>query len=386
MSISAGISRRSCVLSALASLSILSHSALAQTTGAGTVSIGMVRPMSGPLKAVAEGYMETVRAALDAVNAQGGLSGAKLELVALDDAGDPARTAAQAKVLAAASDVVAVLGIAGTGNVLGAAPILQDAKLPLIGPFTGTEALRSAQYRSIFHVRAGYDDEIETLVQTMAARHPTGRAVVMYQDDPFGNGTYGTFLKFSSGLAPQMKVSAFKFDRASGDLADPQGVIAALKNADGVLLLAAPKAAAKLLAVSRQQRNTATVYTLSVVDALGLVKEVGPAMASGVLISQVMPNPKKSTAKLAREYRQLAESARLPLSYAGMEGYVAVRVLLETLHRVKAPITRDKVFAALDDLGRVDLGGFTIQYSKNSRSGSKFVDLSMISPSGSVID
>ncbi len=386
MSIPVGISRRSCVLSALGGLGVFSHNALAQTAGASTVSIGMVRPMSGPLKAVASGYMETVRAALEAANAQGVLPGVKLDLVVLDDVGETARTAAQAKVLAAAADVVAVLGIAGTGNVMGAAPVLQDAKLALIGPFTGTDALRGSQYRNIYHVRASYDDEIESLVQTMAARHPTGRAVVMYQDDPFGNGTYGTFLKFASGLAPQMKVSAFKFDRTSGDLADPQGVLTALKDADGVLLLAAPRAAAKLLAVARQQRSTATVYTLSVVDALGLVKDVGPAIASGVLITQVAPNPKKSTAKLAREYRQLAETARLPLSYAGMEGYIAARVLLEALRRIKAPITRDKVLSALEDFGRVDLGGFTIQYSKSARNGSKFVDLSMISPSGSIID
>lgn len=386
MSIPAGISRRSCVLSALAGLAFAHHGAIAQTSTPTAVTIGMVRPMSGPLKAVAEGYMETVRATLESVNAQGGISGTRLNLNVLDDVGDPARTAAHAKTLAATPDVVAVLGIAGTGNILGAVPALQESRLPLIGPFSGAEALRTDKFRGIFHIRASYDDEIETLVETMAGRHPTGRAVVMFQDDPFGNGAYGTFLKFASGLAPQMKVSAFKFDRTSGDLADPQGVISALKSADGVLLIAAPRAAAKLLAVSRQQRSTATVYTLSVVDALGLVKEVGASVASGVLITQVMPNPKKSTTRLAREYRQLAEAARLPLSYAGMEGFVATRVLLEALRRIKGPIARDKVYAALEEFGRVDLGGFPIQYGKTSHSGSKFVDLSMISPSGSVID
>lgn len=384
-----GISRRGCLKTALVGMGglALAGSALAQaTSGASTLTVGMVRPLTGPLRGVAEGYMETVKALFEATNAQGGINGARLELSVLDDAGDPGRTAAQVRAMAARPEVVALIGTAGTGNVLGCVPILQEARLPMVGPFSGSDALRTAQNRGIFHVRASYDDEIETLVQTMAARHPTGRAVVMYQDDPFGNGAYGTFLKYISGQAPQMSVNAFKFERASGNLADPQGAINALKSADGVLLIAAPRAANRLLAVSRQQRSTATVYSLSVVDAIAMVKDAGVALAAGVLITQVMPNPKKSSTKVAREYRALAEKSGLALTYVGMEAFVATKVLIEALRHVKAPVTRDKVWSALEDLGRIDLGGFPLQYSKTSHAGSKFVDLSMISPSGSVID
>lgn len=352
-----------------------------------TIVIGMVRPLTGPLKGVAEGYLETVRATFESVNAQGGLGGAKLELLALDDQGDPTRTAAQTKVLAGNAAVMAVLGIAGTGNVLAASPILTEAKLPLVGPFSGTEALRSAQHKQIFHIRASYDDEVESLVGTMVARHPTGKVVVLFQDDPFGAGAMGTFIRAASGTAPQMKVGTFKFDRVTGELAEADQAQAAIKGADAVMLVAAPRSAAKLLGLVRGLSRNSSVYALSVVDAVGLVKDAGVANAAGVMITQVMPNPKKSNAKLVREYRSVIEKTGLAPNFAGMEGYVAARVLLEALKSVKpGALSREKVYSALEDLGRRDLGGFTIQYGKGAHNGSRFVDLSMISPSGSIID
>lgn len=352
-----------------------------------SVAIGMVRPLSGPLKDVAQGYLETVRATLNVVNAQGGIHGTRLDLVALDDVGDPKRTAEQARVLVSNPSVVAVAGIAGTDNVIGAAPVLQAGGLALVGPFTGSERLHNVtQYRNIFHVRASYRDEIDVLGGTIVARHARGQIVVFYQDDAFGQGAYTTFGHYVARTAPNMKVSAFMFDRNTGHVANPQAASLALQNADGVLLLAAPRSAVQLLAMTRQQRSSATVYTLSVVDALALVKGAGAKAAAGTLISQVVPNPKKSPLPLVREYRHLAETSQLPLSYAGLEGYVSIRVIIEALRRTKAPITRDKVMTALEDFGKVDLAGFSLQFTPKSHSGSRFVDTAMISPSGSIID
>lgn len=356
----------------------------AQSNG---VAIGMVRPLSGPLKDVAQGYLETVRATLNVINAQGGIHGTPIELVALDDIGDPKRTTEQAKALVNQPNVVAVAGIAGTGNVLNAAPVLQAGGLALVGPFSGSDSLHNVgKYRNIFHVRASYRDEIDTLGESIAARHARGQLVVFYQDDTFGQSAYATFGQFVTRTTPNMKVSAFKFDRNSGVLANATAATQALQTADGVLLLAAPRAAAQLLELSRKHRSTAMVYTLSVVDALGLVKAVGAKAASGTLISQVVPNPKKSPIPLVREYRHVTETSRLPLSYAGLEGYISIRVIIEALRRIKAPITRDKVMAALEDLGPLDLAGFHLQYNRTSHSGSRFVDTAMIGPTGSIID
>ncbi|MGH6627856.1 MAG: ABC transporter substrate-binding protein [Burkholderiaceae bacterium] len=348
--------------------------------------VGISRPYTGPLKGVAAGYVEAAKALFDHVNAQGGIAGARLELIEKDDEGVPAHTEAQVKALASDPRVLALIGVAGTGNVLAALPALEAARLPLVGPFSGAAALRGANQRMLFHVRAGYDDEINAIAQTMVERAPGGKVVVLYQDDPFGAGAYGAFLKEASGKGPRMSVSAFKFDRTSGSLADPVAAQQALKVADAVLLVAAPKSAAALLTMVRAEGRRSTVYTLSVVDALALVKDVGANVANGTVITQVMPNPRKSALKVVRDYRALMEATKQPLSYAGLEGYIAARVVIEGLSRIKGSPSRDKLVAALEDLGRGDLGGFAFSYSRKSHEGSKFVDLSLVSASGSIID
>ena len=42
----------------------------------------------------------------------------------------------------------------------------------------------------------------------------------------------------------------------------------------------------------------------------------------------------------------------------------------------------EKLFAALESMGNVDLGGFVVDFSPANHSGSKFVDLTMIGHRG----
>lgn len=348
--------------------------------------VGISRPYSGPLKGVAAGYVEALKALFESVNAKGGVGGSRIELIEKDDEGVPDKTAAQVAALAAEPGLLAVLGVAGTGNVLAAYPALEAGRLPLIGPFSGAAALRGDSHRLIFHVRAGYDDEIGAIAKTMVERAAAGKVVVLYQDDPFGAGAFGSFLKEVSGLGPKLAVSGFKFDRATGVLAEPTAAQQAVRQADAVMLVAAPKAAGSLLTLVRAENKRATPYTLSVVDALTLVKDVGAATVGGLVITQVMPNPRKSAMKLVRDYRALMEATRQPLSYAGLEGYLAGRVVITALGRIKGAPSREKLVAALENLGTADIGGFPIGFSAKNRKGSRFVDLSLVSGSGSIID
>jgi len=377
---------RRTALTTLASLATSAWVLPASAQASNSLVVGIVRPYSGPLKGVAAGYVEAMKALFDRVNAQGGINGNKIELLEKDDEGLPANTEKQVKALADDPRVLAVLGVAGTGNVQAAYPVLEAARLPLIAPFSGAMALREAKYRQIFHVRASYDDEVEQIVDSMAERAPTGKVVVLYQDDAFGAGAFAVLARQMATKGQRMSLSSFKFDRASGALGDAASAEAAVRQADAVLLVAAPKSAGSLLKMVRTSSPHATVYALSVVDAMALVKDVGAPVAHGLLITQVMPSPRKSSLKLVREYRALMEATKQPLNYAGLEGYVAGRVLIDALSRIKGAASRDKLVNALEEFGRADVGGLSISFSRKSREGSKFVDMSMVSANGSIID
>ena len=88
----------------------------------------------------------------------------------------------------------ALLGYVGTPTGVAHLPVVTQAKVPLVGMFTGAEVLRAPFNRYVFHVRASYYDETEKIVEQVVS---TGgkKIAVFYQNDAYGEaGRKGTEL------------------------------------------------------------------------------------------------------------------------------------------------------------------------------------------------
>jgi ABC-type branched-subunit amino acid transport system substrate-binding protein len=66
-------------------------------------------------------------------------------------------------------------------------------------------------------------------------------------------------------------------------------------------------------------------------------------------------------------------------------GYVNLRVVLELLRRAGRNLSAATLAPAIERVGRVDLGGYTVTYGPNNHHGSKFVDITIIGPGGRYI-
>ncbi|HVK55163.1 MAG TPA: ABC transporter permease, partial [Burkholderiales bacterium] len=64
--------------------------------------------------------------------------------------------------------------------------------------------------------------------------------------------------------------------------------------------------------------------------------------------------------------------------YATLEGFVAAKLLTEGLRRTGPNPTRTKLMNALEGLRNYDLGGVTVDYSPTDRSGTNFVELTVL--------
>jgi hypothetical protein len=80
------------------------------------VLIGMSTPLSGTYSAYGQGLQHRAQLAIQNLNASGGIGGSKLELLVLDDGGDPTRSAANTHALAQRG-VVALAGYHGARSV-----------------------------------------------------------------------------------------------------------------------------------------------------------------------------------------------------------------------------------------------------------------------------
>ena len=127
-----------------------------------------------------------MQAAFREENEQGGVHGRRLELVSLDDGYEPEAAIDNTRQLIEGERVFALIGAVGTPTSRAAVPIAEDAGVPYIAPFTGSNFLRDPKWRGVVNLRASYYQETEELVARLTDDLGIERIAIMYQDDSFG--------------------------------------------------------------------------------------------------------------------------------------------------------------------------------------------------------
>jgi ABC-type branched-subunit amino acid transport system substrate-binding protein len=96
------------------------------------VKIGLVAPFEGRYRSIGYEAIYAARLAIREINARGGIDGHRVELVALDDRGEPDRAITAARQLALDPQVVAVVGHLRPDSSAAAMKIYCEAGLPVI--------------------------------------------------------------------------------------------------------------------------------------------------------------------------------------------------------------------------------------------------------------
>lgn len=372
---SSSIARRSLLAAACA----LPFAQAARAT-AGTLRIGQSLPLSGPVAGVVKPMAEGQQALLQAVNAQGGVHGAAIELLTLDDGFQPARVVENTSRLLDQHNAVALFGYATVAGLVQAAPLLQERRVPLIGMYSGADILRAHPHPWLFTTTASLRDEIQAMVQTLATLN-TRRLALAYQDNELGR----FMLPQVEAIAAQHQVKLLvKAPLASnGSNAAQAAAAVAAVEPQAVLLLAA---GAAILGFVKALPAGARVplYAPSLAGTTALVEQLGP-LARGLAVTQVVPYPQRQTTPLTRKFGAAMAAAGLPPTYDRMWGYLNASVLVEVLRRAGARPTPAAVQAAIEKMSDFDLGGYRLQYGGERRHGSSFVEITMVDGSGKFI-
>jgi branched-chain amino acid transport system substrate-binding protein len=133
-------------LAAVATLALLTGCAGAGPSGGDTdtIKIGASIPLTGPLSSFGPVLQDGYQAAVDEVNAAGGVSvdGAQreVELVVLDNESDPTKAADQSRTLVLEDGVAGLLGSVSPGLTIPASNIADLEKVPLVSSLTPIRA------------------------------------------------------------------------------------------------------------------------------------------------------------------------------------------------------------------------------------------------------
>lgn len=103
-------------------------------TSKGTLTIGVVAPLSGNLSALGIGIKQSAELAVDEANKKCTVKGYKLAVSAQDDEANPAKGAQAATKLATDPNVVGVVGTLNSSVAQTVQPILRDKKIPMVSP------------------------------------------------------------------------------------------------------------------------------------------------------------------------------------------------------------------------------------------------------------
>jgi ABC-type branched-subunit amino acid transport system substrate-binding protein len=350
-------------------------SALAQGVTDSQVVLGQSVALTGPAQQLGLDMQFGASLYFNQVNAHGGVNGRKIVLKTLDDGYESTRAADNTRKLINDEKVFALFGYVGTPTSQASLPIFTQAKVPFVGPFTGAELLRDPVNPYVFNVRASYYDETEAIVQHLTAMS-IDKIAVFYQNDAYGQ----------AGLAgveralKKRKLEIVAKGTVERNTVEVAKAVQAMRQAQphAVVMISAYKSCAAFIKEMKKAGSNPTFWNVSFVGSKALAKELDKE-GRGVQISQVVPFPWDNSVPVVKEYRRLLDEVKGEPGFGTLEGYIAAKVMVEGLRRAGRNLSRDSFIKAMESIQDYDVGGFKVHYGPNQRSGSKFVDLTIIS-------
>ncbi len=344
------------------------------------VVLGMAAALSGPSKELGRQMKLGLDTAFALANEAGGVAGRKVDLVALDDGYEPARTKEAMKDLVENRHVFAVIGNVGTPTAEVAVPYTNEKKTIFFGAFTGAGLLRKdPPDRYVLNYRASYAEETAAVVKWLVEVRKVKPAeiAVFAQQDGFGDAGFSGVAKALRrfGRAPD-DILRVGFKRNTLEIEDAvDAVVKARKTVRAVVMVAPYRPAAKFIEETKRQGLDAIFTNVSFVGSTALaeeLRELGGKFASGVVVTQVVP-PVDSSATAVLKYRDALQKffpGEKP-DFVSLEGYIVGTLFVEGLKRAGEPLTTERVVDALESIHDLDLGiGTKLSFSLSEHQAS----------------
>ncbi len=344
------------------------------------IVIGQSAHLSGPLAGTFKPVVKGQELALEEFNRRGGVAGRKVRLVTLDDAYDPKRCLENVSTLIDKHNVTALYGLASTANVAAVLPLLAEKKVPLVGVYTGAPALRAKQHPYFFTTMASYRDEVVQMLRNLSTVGRT-KIGVAYHNSPFGQLMLPVVEEVCKELGSTLVAKAPLDIQGNDSVAVAQALAQASPQA--VLFVAFGPALVPFVRATRAHLGV-PLYALSIANSKPLVEALGDE-ARGLAFARIGPYPLRATTPLTKDYAAAMERAKLPVDFDHFFGYSNLRVLLEMLRRAGKGVTPQSLVTTIEAAGKIDLGGYPLNFGPQNHHGSSMVDILIIGPGGRYI-
>jgi branched-chain amino acid transport system substrate-binding protein len=348
---------------------------------ANEIRFGISAPFTGPAKELGQHMKQGIEAAFNVANANGGIYGRQLRLIAADDGYEPARTAATMKQLYEKDQVFGLVGNVGTPTAVVALPYALDRKMVFFGAFTGAGLLRNdPPDRYVFNYRASYAEETAAVVNYLVKVKQLlpEQIAVFAQQDAYGDAGFAGVEKAIRSLrgGNPSPILRLNYQRNTVDVDDAVAQLEQKRRIPikAVIMVPTYRAAAKFIEKTRDLYPDMIYTSVSFVGSTALADELmllGKRYAAGVIVTQVVPAV-DGHSSLVLEYKSAVAKyfpGEAP-DYVSLEGYVDASVLIAALQRNGSQLDTEKLVGTFENLRDLDIGlGTPVTFSRSEHQG-----------------
>ncbi len=169
---------------ALAGLAFVGVTAVAKDS----IKIGAIVAATGPASFLGDPELKTLKHYAEKINANGGVNGKNIELIAYDTGASPKKAVTFTKRLIHKDGVVAIIGPSTTGETMAIIPIVQKSKIPLMS-MAGSVAIVDPVKSYVFKIVATDRMACQKIMQDLKMKKLTNLALIS------GSGGFGKSMR-----------------------------------------------------------------------------------------------------------------------------------------------------------------------------------------------
>lgn len=310
---------------------LLSAAMIALTTGVAKADIvlGLVGPISGQYASFYEQMKRGAEAAVEEINATGGINGEKIVLQPEDDACDPKQAVAVANKLSA-QGVAGVIGHLCSSSSIPASEVYAESAIPMISAASTGPLLTDRGLSNVFRTCGRDDQQVMIAGKSIIDRKLGSKIGIVHDKSTIGVG-------LAEGLQKYLNEHGIKevvFDSVTQGDKDFSTIISKLKQANVDLVYYAGYFAEAGLFVrqAREQSLTATFMGADGIASTEFAGIAGPA-ADGFLMT-FYPDPRNNPTAAAI-VKALRDSGYEPEGYT-LYTYAAIQAYAQAAQAAKS--------------------------------------------------
>ncbi|MFY9287759.1 MAG: branched-chain amino acid ABC transporter substrate-binding protein [Alphaproteobacteria bacterium] len=290
------------------------------------INIAAVGPITGQDAPTGEQMQRGAEAAVEEINASGGVLGQKINLIIRDDACDPKQAVAIANELSG-SKIFGVIGHMCSGSAIPASKTYNEENILMISPSATSPTLTEQGFHNIFRTCGRDDQQGAVVAEHIAKQYPGKTVAIVHDKSAYGQGLANVVKQDLNKRGIQEKL----FESVSRGERDYLSLISKLKqNKIDVLFYGGYYTEAGLIVRQMRDQNLQTVFIgdddLTTKQFWAITGEAG----EGALISfNTDPRTKPEAADAVKRIRARGFDPEGITLYS----YAAVQVMAEALKR-----------------------------------------------------